>query len=324
MTENRCRLAVMDLGSQTFRMAGAEVEEGRARVLFSKRANVRMGQSLLRNGFFSKEAIKRGIETVANFMKELSSWEIASLRAIATEAFRRASNSNDFLREAKKLGVAIEIISPEEEASLAVKGAYLTLQNSKSPWIMVDSGGGSTEIVLCDKDRVRQCVSLKMGAVSLKEESLQTSLASRKFLRKAALERIVQGLDAFKKQLSGVKTVVATGGTATTIAAVALGLSIYDPRKVRGFVISCQELEELYDRVSDMDLETRKKIKGLEPERADIFPAGIAILLELIRYLGLEKIIISDGGILLGLLTAFMEKECNFYVELSGARGLYV
>ncbi len=314
----------MDLGSQTFRMVGVELGADRAKILFSKRANVRMGQSLLEQGVFSQEAMDRGLRALSDFTRDLSRCGVEATRTVATEAFRRSGNSSDFLKEAKKFGVEIEIISSEEEAALAVKGTYLTVPHSDSPWIMVDSGGGSTEIALCVRDKIKRWVSLDLGAVTLKESSYPfDSSNSKEFLREMARKRLTQGLKGFKKLLD-VGTIVATGGTATTIAAVVLGLSSYDPKKVRGFTVSCQGLEKLYSEISDMDLKARKTVKGLEPERADIFPAGIAILLELIRYLGLKKLIISDGGILLGLLTAFMEKECDFYVELSCARGLYV
>ncbi len=310
----------MDLGSQTFRIAGAEVTHSEAKVLFSLRENVRMGASLMQTGKFSEEAMRRGISALKYFMTVVAEYEIGSFMAIGTAAFRKASNATTFLAMAKDIGIPIEIISSEQEASLAVKGAYLTLEHDISPWIMVDCGGGSTEIELCFRNKIQAGISLDLGAVSLTDACLR----SGRDLRLAASKKIQQGISDLKETLSVAKAIVATGGTATTIASVALGLSQYDPSKVRGFEISFDELETLYEKISALDIKSRKKLKGLEAERADIFPAGIAILLELIRYLGLSKLIISDGGILLGLLTAFMEKECNFYVESSSARGLYL
>ncbi len=319
-----CKVAVMDLGSQTFRVAGARVSNGRAEVLFSIRNNVRMGQSLLRDGRLSQDALKRGIGALKEFLKVLEKHEIGRFRAMATEAFRRAENAGDFIDRAREIGVGIEVIGPEEEAALAVKGAYLTLEDVKGQWIMVDSGGASTEMALCERDRFLFFKSMNIGAVTLTETCQEIWEGFRDCLRASARTKVEEGLSGVKARFHGVQTLVATGGTATTVAAVLQRLSSYDPKKVRGFEVAGPELDKLFNELLAMDVCQRMKVRGLEPERADIFPAGIAILLEVIRYLGLRKIVISDGGILLGLLAAFMEKECKFYAESSGARGLYL
>ncbi len=324
MESKACKVAVMDLGSQTFRVAGAQVSDGRAEVLFSLRNNVRMGQSLLRQGVFSKEALERGASALRKFLDVLKKNRIERFRAIATEAFRRAKNARDFIERARQIGVEIEIISAQEEAALAVKGAYLTLENVKGQWIMVDSGGASTEVTLCEGDRLLFFKSLDAGAVTLTEKCQEKGKDFGNCLRTSARIEVEEGLSGEKTRFHGIKTFVATGGTATTVSAVIQGLSSYDPEMVRGFEVTGPELEKLFGQLLAKDIHQRRKVKGLEPERADIFPAGIAILLEVIRYLGLRKIIISDGGILLGLLAAFMEKECKFYAESSGARGLYL
>ncbi len=319
-----CKVAVMDLGSQTFRVAGAQVSNGRAQVLFSLRNNVRMGQSLLRDGRLSKDALKRGIGALKEFLKVLEKHKIGRFRAIATEAFRRAENAGDFIDRAREIGVGIEVIGPEEEAALAVKGAYLTMDKLKGHWIMLDSGGASTEMAICERDRLLFFKSMDIGAVTLTEKCQEMGEGFGHCLRASARIRVEEGFSGLKARFQGIRTLVATGGTATTVSAVRKGLSSYDPRKVRGFEVAGLELQELFNGLLAMDVYERMKVKGLEPERADIFPAGIAILLEVIRYLGLRKIVISDGGILLGLLAAFMEKECKFYAESSSARGLYL
>ena len=314
----------MDLGSQTFRVAGVQVSNGGAEVLFSLRNNVRMGQSLLRDGRLSKDALKRGIGALKEFLKVLEKHKIERFRAIATEAFRRAENAGEFIEGAREIGINIEVIGPEKEAALAVKGAYLTLEDVKGQWIMLDSGGASTEMALCERDRLLFFKSMDIGAVTLTETCQEMGEGFSDCLRASARIKVQEGFCGVKSRFNGVNTLVATGGTATTVAAVLQGLSSYDPKKVRGFEVTGPALEKLFNGILAMDLYQRRKVKGLEPERADIFPAGIAILLEVIRYLGLRKIVISDGGILLGLLAAFMEKECKFYAESSSARGLYL
>ncbi len=319
-----CKVAVMDLGSQTFRVVGAEVSGEEARVLFSLRRNVRIGALVAPKGIFSQKAMEEALKAIYDFRSILKKYDITKIKAIGTAAFRRASNSYQFVQKMKDLGIQMEIIDPDKETALAVKGAYLSIPAVSGPWIMLDSGGGSTEVALCEKDRVIEAKSLDIGAVSLLEACKHSGENLRQCLRDRAADAIEEGLCNLKGIFSGIGQAVATGGTATTIAAVSLGLLQYDPARVRGFDINGDALKDMYDKMVEMDVSKRKEIPGLESERADIFPAGIAILLELIRYLGLRKLIISDGGILLGLLAAFIEKECDFYVEPSSARGLYL
>ncbi len=316
----------MDLGSQTFRVAGVEMAGADAVLLFSNRNNVRMGQSLAVRGAFSGGAMKRGLIALEEFIRLLTQYRVSLSRAIATEAFRRASNARTFIEKAKEIGVRIEVVSPRQEAALAVSGAYLTVEEIAPQWIMVDSGGASTEVVSCHGQQALSFRSIDTGAVSLVEEYWRRGSGSVNGLIALARSKVEAGLEGFRSRIPmhGKVNMVATGGTATTIAAVAQGLECYDPRKVRGYEITHFRLHELYCKMVQMDIGERRRVKGLEPERADIFPAGIAILLEVIRYLGLRKIIISDGGILLGLLAASMEKECKFYAESSSARGIYL
>ncbi len=324
MNESECKVAVMDLGTQTFRLAAGQVHDGKAEILLSLRRNVRMGRSLKETGSFSPQAIEAGIKVIREYKDILARYSINHYGAYATEAFRRAANSADFLKKAQGVGVPIEILSPEEEATVAARGAYLTVADLKGHWLMLDSGGGSTEIVLSVGQDVLDWLSMPVGAVVLFEECGRKDRQDPEEVLKLAASHIDRRLGPVKGRFQKATRLVATGGTATTVAAVILGLSIYDPKKVRGFTVSEDELAKLFYQVAEMDLDTRRSLTGLEPERADIFPAGIAILLEIIRYLGLKKIIISDGGILLGLLAASIEKECKFYVEPSCARGLYI
>ena len=319
-----CKVAVMDLGSQTFRLVAGQIDSEGARVIFSMRKNVRIGRSLRATGRFSRKSIERGLAALKEFKEVLARYSIEKFGAYATEAFRKAKNVSEFTEEARKIGINIEILTPEEEAKVAASGAYLTVSGLDKEWLMLDSGGGSTELVLSRGREVLAWKSMPVGAVNLTEELIEGHGFEPDRLRSLAAEKVRRWFGPLKEDFGKARKVVATGGTATTVAAVALGLSEYDPKKVRGFTIDEGELTRLFYQISEADIETRRSITGLEPERADIFPAGIAILLEIIRYLGLKKLIISDGGILLGLLAASIEKECDFYVEPSCARGLYL
>ena len=323
MLKHGCSVAVLDLGSQTFRMVGAEVQGSTVHVIFSVRRNVRLGEGLGDSGRISEKAFERGIEALSHFDKLLKRHAIVNKMTVGTAALRSARNAGVFLQEAVSIGFPVEIITWQQEASYATRGAFLTLPDIATRWIMLDVGGGSTEIVLAERDRVISNSSIGIGAVSLAEQMDMDSIDMddvRKTIREALDGVLMKGSPGLN--LTG--QIIGTGGTATTVAAVKMGLEVYDPQKVRGCLVSLTELEGLLALLLDIPLEDRKRIRGLEPERADIFPAGIAILSETIRYLGADSVTITDGGILLGLLAASIEKECNLYVEPSCAGSIYV
>ncbi len=319
-----CKVAVFDLGTQTFRVVGAKVTKRGPEIIFSLRKNVRLGKDLLETGEFRQDAIKSGIDALLEFKRKIEKEKIEKFLAIGTEAFRRSKNSPLFLKKARKLGIAIDIISPQKEAELAVRGAYLTVPELSSPWAMIDLGGGSTEIVFCKEQRPEKLFSLSMGAVSVHEMAQKRKIVDFKGFRLFVEEFFLKEIQRAGLKKQKVNSALATGGTATTVAAVLEGLWPYDPKRVRGYKVSLDQLEDLLERIFSLSAEKRKTVKGLEPERADIFPTGIAILIEIIRYLDLKKITISDGGILFGFLAFALEKECGFYVEPSSARSLYI
>ncbi len=324
MSSSFCRAAVLDIGTQTFRMAGAEIRGSCISLLFSKRENVRLGEAMKQSGGISQEALRRAASALESFQKILKEYSISRVRAVGTAALRQAVNAGTFLDWARSLGFSVEIIHWQEEARLAAKGAAGALGMLETSWAMVDVGGGSSEIVFCNRDDVVSAVSLEAGAVSLLDMMPAGRSCDVKLLSETARRLVSEGLKKDFLHLGGLKQAVGTGGTATTAAAVETGLYVYDPRLVRGRIISRSALKQLLYRMCALDLEERRKVKGLEPERADIFPAGIAILAEIVSYLRLGEITISDGGLLSGLLIAFLEKECDFHVEPSCARSLYI
>ncbi len=323
MPERPCRVAVMDIGSQTFRMVGVECFARDARILFSCRENVRLGSGLGQDGILSAEAVQRGLDTIARFMAILDRHRVNKVRAVATAAMRRASNAALFLEQAARLGLHIEVIDWQEEAGLSVRGAALSVPGMQPVWAMVDVGGGSSEVVLYDGSRVVCSLSMEIGAVLLQEMLSSDKGQDAASLCGTARQFLQAKLSVLNPWRGQIQAAVATGGTATTAAAIALGLETYDPRKIRGFFISLPMLRNMLDGMLQMDLEQRRHVSGLEPGRADIFPAGIAILLEIINHLQLNGLFVSDSGLFVGLLVTFMEKECNIHVESSCARSLY-
>ncbi len=324
MVSNPCRAAVLDIGSQTFRMAGAEVRGTCADVLFSKRKNVRLAEGLREKGRIGTQALERAMSTLETFSRILKRHSITRVRAVGTAALRQAVNADVLLEHAAALGFSIETIDWQEEAALSAAGASAALGNLESSWAMIDVGGGSSEVVFCYHRDIIKAVSLEIGAVSLLDMVPGGNTPNVGLLRETAARFIARRLSCMLSGFERPKTAVGTGGTATTVAAVEAGIDVYDPGIVRGRIVTLSDLGELLSRMCRMDLGQRQGVKGLEPERADIFPAGIAILAEIVSCLKLDEITISDGGLLSGLLIAFLEKECDLNVESSCARSLYL
>ncbi len=312
------------MGTQTFRMAGAKVQGTCMKPLFSLRENVRLGQGLKREGRIRQEAMERARAALESFKKVLEQHSVTRVRAVGTAALRQAANAHELMEYAAFLGLAVETINWQEEAVLAVRGAGSALGKLESSWAMIDVGGGSSEIVFCSHEEIISSISLEIGAVSLLDMLPAKHACDVRELSDTARQFVSAGLSGFSFPPERVERAVGTGGTATTVAAVAEGLENYDPRRIRGRTVSLSDLRQLLSRMCYMDLEERRKVKGLEPARADIFPAGIAILAEIVSYLELNEMTVSDGGLLSGLLIAFMEKECDLYVEPSCARSLYL
>ncbi len=316
--------AAIDLGSQTFRLAIAQVLEDRAQLLASERKNVRLGQGLAVSGRLSEEAMRRGIETLRAFHKVLDRFGTRNVRACGTAALRSASNSREFLDLAEAEGFHVEILSGEEEASISAMGVCATLPGIDRPFLVIDVGGGSSELVLAGSRGILYSQSLNMGAVNLTEEFLRADPPSSEELERLGsyIRQRLSGLPA--RFPRSPRTIVGVGGTATTLVAIALAMVKYEPRRIRGYTLNFRELEGLWNYLTGMKIQVRRGISGLESKRADIILAGIAIFREILHIIKSRELTVSDGGFLLGLLSTLIEKEPGNCAKLSHTRGLYL
>jgi len=322
-TPNRT-VAAIDLGSQTFRLAIARVLDDGAQLLASERKNVRLGQGLAASGRLSKEAIRRGIETLRDFHKVLDRFGACSVRACGTAALRNAANSGEFLDLAETEGFHVEILSGDEEASISAMGVCATLPGIDMPFLVLDVGGGSSELVLAGSRGILYSQSLNMGAVNLTEEFLRTDPPSLEELERLGsyIRQRLSGLPARFPRSPGA--IVGVGGTATTLVAIVLAMVAYEPQRIRGYTLNFRELDNLWNYLTGVKIQVRRGIAGLEPKRADIILAGIAIFREILHIIKSRELTVSDGGFLLGLLNALIEKESGNCAKLSYTRGLYI
>lgn len=302
-------LASLDLGTQTFRLCMGKVIDGNLIFLVKKRENVRLGEGLGRENLISPQAFKRAFECLKRFKEELSRYEVEKYIAIGTEVFRKAKNAKKFIEEVKKeTGLEIKVISPEEEASLSLKGVCLGLKElgiDMKNFIVIDVGGGSSEIVYVENNKVKWCKSIGLGAVVLKEKfDLRYPLNSKMLesLKEYIKEKITSLIPVEIPQ-----ELVITGGTASLLGSLDLKLSNYIPEKLHGHRISKERLEKLIKKLVNSDLERIRRTKGMEEGREDIAVPGFLIYLEILKHFKKDNMILNEYGILEGALLSITE-----------------
>ena len=293
----------IDIGTNSFRLLVAEVEDGRLRPLVQDLVTVRLGEGLTTTGTLSPSALLRAEAALARFAALMAPYPVRSVRACATHAVRKAANREEFLQRGKALlGVRVEVLSGEEEACLAMRGTLSALpaQQRRYPFLLADVGGGSSEIILqATAESEPQMRSLPLGAVGLTEEFAGDLPAMRQKIRAIlapALRAILGG-----EQRGHVSLLMVSGGTATALAALALGLARYDAQLVQNYQLSQGALPRLVAGLAALSPEERNGLPGLEDGRGEIILAGALIVQELQQELA-QPVLVSDAGLLEGIL----------------------
>jgi exopolyphosphatase/guanosine-5'-triphosphate,3'-diphosphate pyrophosphatase len=249
----------------------------------------RIGEAMAETGNLNPQAIDRTCACLARFRDQLDNYEVSHYRAVATCAVRESRNAQEFVdRALMESGIKVEVIDGKEEAYLSYLGVKEGLNMSAAP-LVVDLGGGSCEFIL--KNANSFLASIPVGAVRATESNM------------SALD-IVEKLSfvASQKERFNNHPLVLVGGTATTLVAVKLALEVYRPELVHGQVLTRQEIADLYNMLERMPLNIRRRLPGLQPERADIIPKGAMIVLLIADSLGKTEITVSESDLLEGII----------------------
>ncbi|BEQ15462.1 Ppx/GppA phosphatase family protein [Desulfoferula mesophila] len=290
--------AALDLGSNTLRLLVAEVGNGDYRDLERGLATPRLGRGL-RPGFPLAPAARRAAwEQARLFVERARSLGARRIALGATQACRLAADGEEFVAGlGRELGLDVAVIlEGEQEAELSRTGILSRLEGSPQGAVLADVGGGSTEVAALEGGWAH---SLPLGAVSLTEAHLAgdpPAAGEMAALSQAALQTL-EPLARIEAQ-----RLVATAGTAATVGALLLGMATYEAGRVNNLAVSRNQLEEQLERLAALPLAQRKLQPGLEPERADIILAGMAILRGLLLVLHLEQMTVMDAGLLEGIL----------------------
>ncbi len=299
------KLATIDIGTNTTLLLVAQRLPGGTINVLAERAEVtRLGRGIGKDGRLQTASVERTLDVLRGYAA-IAAEHGAPIVAVGTEALRAAPNAEDFLRPATQiLGIPVAVIGGDREAHLsflASARSFPALLKQRA-LVVIDIGGGSTEVIVAESGAVTFRTSVPVGSVRMTERFVKSDPATATE-RDAILAHINGALAsvAWPAKGSGL-SLVGTAGTVTTLAALALRLDSYDPDRVHGYRLGVEELESIVRDLQTSTEAERRQMPGLDPKRADVIFAGSCILLSIARTLGVSDIVVSDRGVRWGLL----------------------
>ena len=297
MTET---IAAIDLGTNTARLLIAS--RGPYRQILLKRTITRLGGGFTREHGLSEEAQLRSVTALKEFAQEISRNGVVRLRAVATSAVRDACNGGKFVaRVLAETGIALEVIDGTEEADLTLRGVASILDEKECDLAVFDVGGGSTEYTLASAVQPIFSRSLPIGVVRLTEGKAGVAEMEDKIRRELTILREALAGEGLAERFSKA-TLIGTAGTATTLAAIHMGMEDYDYKRVNNHTMPLAAVEEIFQRLLPLTPAERLQVKGLEPGREDLIIAGTLVVLTTMRLFGFDTFKVSDSGLLEGLI----------------------
>jgi len=265
-------------------------------------APTRLGEGLASGGG-SPAAIARTLEALASFVERARRAGATAYRVVGTEALRRGEWRRDFAAAvATRFGLAVEVLSPQEEGELALVAARRSLPFAGGPLTVADVGGGSAQLARERDDGATTVASYAVGCVPVTEKFLagEPSAAAWEEARRYVRATLAEVLPAAGE-------VVVTGGTATTLVALALGMAEYDAALVHGYVLAAEDVAARAESTYYMPLERRRGLVGMPAARADVFPAGALAIAELLRALDADRAAVSAQGVRFGVAYRYFD-----------------
>jgi len=306
------RVAAIDCGTNSIRLLIADREGGRLRDVHREMRIVRLGEGVDATGQFSTGALTRTRAALLDYADLLRDHDVRKLRMVATSATRDAANRDEFFAmTAAVLGSAVpgavaEVITGTEEAELSFNGAVGELDSSAAPFVVVDLGGGSTEVVLGGSRGVQASYSADIGCVRMTERCLHSDPPTAGEVAEARAvvrERLAEALQVVPVEQA--RTWVGLAGTFTTIAALAHGLSSYDSEAIHLSRVRFAELLPVCEQLIGMTRIQRAALGPMHEGRVDVIGGGAIVVQELAaalaRRAGIDEIIVSEHDILDGI-----------------------
>ncbi|MGR3322344.1 MAG: Ppx/GppA phosphatase family protein [Pseudooceanicola sp.] len=332
--------AALDLGTNACRMLIAQPKGSQFHVVDSFSKSVQLGAGLERSGRLGRGSMGRALQAIKVCRQKLDRHRVKRMRLVATEACRRASNSRKFLAEVEReTGLTLDIIEPEEEARLAVVSCAPLVSTRTEQLLVVDIGGGSTELVWIDLSsvphqerpraimrlhagfhppespfpaaKVVDWISVPLGVATLRDQFRDVDDDSARFaLMSWFFEESLAEFAPYKdEQIREGFQIVGTSGTVTTVAASHLGLKRYDRTKVDGLRMTSDQIDKVIRRYLDLGPEGRRRDPRIGQDRQALIMSGSAILQALLRCWPTDRLSVADRGLREGLLYAQMSAD---------------
>jgi exopolyphosphatase/guanosine-5'-triphosphate,3'-diphosphate pyrophosphatase len=323
---SRRSYGAIDLGTNNCRLLVARPTEDGFTVIDAFSRIVRLGEGLSKTGRLSDAAIDRAVAALSICADKLRRRHVSLSRSVATEACRRAVNGRHFVQRVREeTGIALDIISPEEEARLAMLGCHILIEPGDGPALIFDIGGGSTELVLIEpgpEPEILSWYSAPWGVVSLAEKEFNdlTTLEDRLDTYQRMRNRVAASFADFASTLPTIgyqPRLLGTSGTVTTLASVHLGLPRYDRSKIDGLLLPSETLRAVSRDLAHKSVPERAEVPCIGAERADLVVAGCAILEAILDIWPAERIGIADRGIREGILRSMMAQDSRQSLKAS-------
>jgi exopolyphosphatase/guanosine-5'-triphosphate,3'-diphosphate pyrophosphatase len=302
------RVAVIDVGTNSTRLLVADVADGALTEVERLSTVTRLGQGVDAEGRLGDAPIARTLAVIDGYRERIDALGADAAVAVLTSAVRDAANGAGFTAAVADRGLEARTISGDEEAALTFRGAT-SERDGDEELVVIDIGGGSTELVTGHGATVDFHVSMQAGVVRLSERHLHTDPPEPDEVAALVEDfRATLGATLPDGRAGGVRAGIAVAGTPTSAAGIELELEPYDPSRVHGHVLSLATLEEQLAFLAAMPLERRREVPGLHPDRAPTIVAGVAMLMECLRAFDLEEVEVSEHDILRGAALARAEQ----------------
>jgi exopolyphosphatase / guanosine-5'-triphosphate,3'-diphosphate pyrophosphatase len=296
------RVAAIDVGTNSTRLLVAEERTGGFRPLERRMVVTRLGEGVDKRRILSPEALKRTLATVADYAAICGEYGVKGLCVTGTSAVRDALNRDEFFVGVKALtGEEPRLLSGEEEARATFRGALADLPDA-GPRLVLDIGGGSTELVYGVREPT-DLVSLDVGCVRLLEKHVQSDPPASGELE-ALRSEVTDVVTPFRDEvgIDRETKLIGVAGTVTQLAALKAGLATYDPEVTHHMVLTHGDVRLLARRLGTLPYEKRTRVKGLERGRADVIVPGAEILLAVMEAFDFAEVLVSEKDILDGLV----------------------
>jgi exopolyphosphatase/guanosine-5'-triphosphate,3'-diphosphate pyrophosphatase len=310
-------LAGIDIGTNTLRLLVAETGPDSFHEIYSDRKVTRLGHRLDRGGMLTREAEDRSLNALVDFAENIRRFDVLHTAAVGTSALRNALNAGPFIEKVKKkTGLSIRVISGKEEARLTLAGVVRTLKGHEGlhgealeSAMVIDIGGGSTEIIATRPSGEPLLASLPLGAVYLTDRYIRNDppTSAEVTLLRRAVKDILEQHGGMMKPGPG-SAFIGTAGTITTLAAMDLKMAEYDADKINGHTLTRETVNAIAEKLSTSSLKERRSIPGLETGREDIILAGAVVTQESMDRFDFKTMLVSDGGLREGIVLDLYER----------------